>query len=87
VGAAGIHRPKGIGDPLEFVAFTLATEKHREICTALMFAIPASLLALECRTFLSATRHSSGSRLKGEPVSGVSLESPRLLMEFGGTLG
>ena len=47
MGAAGIHRPKGIGDPLEFVAFTLATEKHREICTALMFAIPASLLALE----------------------------------------
>ena len=60
-------------------------ETHREICTALTFAIPASLLAFDQRAPMS------NAMLRISPEEGKirardEQRSNRMLMEFGGTV-
>jgi hypothetical protein len=85
VGAAG-DLPEGSAIIHEPVAISLPG-KLREICTPLLFVIPAGLLAFDYRTSMWRAVFPDRSPSQRVDAGTDEQRSRRMLMEFGGTAG
>ena len=79
---------RGTGDLECIRRLFLTAVKHREICTALSFAIPAILLASDPRTTMRASHVPQSPLLSGRKLKpGTGKDLDRMLLELGGTVG